>query len=1025
MADIVGTSGNDTLTGTADRDYIRGLEGDDVINGGDGDDTLEGGAGNDRLDGGDGNDYIDSRGGGDDTLIGGAGDDFIYDHDGGADIFEGGDGNDRLYAYRSPNTQSGMGPSAIPAAVLLMRGGTGNDEITYRALVNNGIGINGDTLTVDGGDGDDLIDVSAIQSVTINAGTGTDHVVLDYRSGAASITLGAGADIIEIQQNGGLITSGILEVTDFQVGAGGDRLYLTELRNSYRKDILGTNPFATGLLRLVQNGADTVVQLNTLGPGGAVTGFRTLLVLRNVQASSLTQENLGYPQDGSVPLPVTLNGTESDNRILGQGGNDVISGLGGNDTLFGAAGNDTINGGAGRDTIFDGSGDDIVNGDTGDDWLYSYDSGSDQLFGGDGSDYISVSRTSIVAAALVLDGGTGNDYIEYFNFGNILETLTVRGGAGDDYINLSLSGGGTVDGGAGDDRIYVNILSGPVTITLGAGRDILATTYGSFFAQLSFRNPLVVTDFEVGLQGDQLDLLTMRSEYFTGWDGLANPFTSGHFRAAQQGADVILQFDDNGGGDRFVTFLRLSNLSLFNLSALHLGWDAGPVGIYGSEAADTFDGTSAADRYYGGQGNDILRGDAGIDALFGDEGNDQIDGGSGSDFLYGGLGDDRYIVDAQDDLVFENLSAGTDTVESASNFYLYANIENLTLTGTGNSFGVGTDAANVLTGNAGENLLIAGAGNDTVNGGGARDAIFGEAGDDVLNGDAGIDYIVAGIGNDTLDGGADADEMYGQDGDDIMRGGASFSTDIMVGGLGNDTIYGNSGLGDYDLLYGNEGNDIFYVDTPDDLVFEQLNEGIDTVYADINGAGFYLYDHIENLILLDDTPFGVGNSLDNRITGSATGNYLLGGRGNDTLNGAGGNDVLFGETGNDIFVFTSGTGADVIGDFTRGQDRIDVSSYGLSFTQLQARFTQSGANGAIQFANGDVIVLNGVTMSTLTAADFILTAAAEPDAEPKADTAPDISTAFDAEMLFDDGAMLYADSGLQRWQPIRTDFEFV
>jgi serralysin len=417
-------------------------------------------------------------------------------------------------------------------------------------------------------------------------------------------------------------------------------------------------------------------------------------------------------------------------------------------------------------------------------------------------------------------------------------------------------------------------------------------------------------------------------------------------------------------------------------------------------------------------------GGSGADVLIGNSANNRLDGGAGVDQLYGGTGNDTYIVDRQDDLVFEDANGGLDTVESASNFYLYANIENLTLTGTGNSFGVGTDAANVLTGNAGENLLIAGAGNDTVNGGGARDAIFGEAGDDVLNGDAGIDYIVAGIGNDTLDGGADADEMYGQDGDDIMRGGASFSTDIMVGGLGNDTIYGNSGLGDYDLLYGNEGNDIFYVDTPDDLVFEQLNEGIDTVYADINGAGFYLYDHIENLILLDDTPFGVGNSLDNRITGSATGNYLLGGRGNDTLNGAGGNDVLFGETGNDIFVFTSGTGADVIGDFTRGQDRIDVSSYGLSFTQLQARFTQSGANGAIQFANGDVIVLNGVTMSTLTAADFILTAAAEGVSKFDADVM-DLSKALandnDMGALFADDAA-FVSEGLQRWQPVYGEY---
>ena len=265
-----------------------------------------------------------------------------------------------------------------------------------------------------------------------------------------------------------------------------------------------------------------------------------------------------------------------------------------------------------------------------------------------------------------------------------------------------------------------------------------------------------------------------------------------------------------------------------------------------------------------------------------------------------------------------------------------------------------------------------------MHGGAARDAIFGQDGADNLFGDGGIDYIVAGAGNDTIDGGADADEIYGQEGDDTITGGASFDTDIIVGGDGSDTIYGNSGAGDFDYLYGNLGNDTFYVDTSADLVFEQVGEGTDTVYAGINGGGFYLYDNIENLILTGNTPFGVGNGLDNSLTGNAIGNYLLGGLGNDILHGMGGNDVLFGEGGNDTFVFTAGTGGDVIGDFTRGQDRIDISAFGLTFAQAQANFIQNGNVGAINLGNGDLIVLHNVTMSQLTAADFIFAAVAEP-----------------------------------------------
>src|SRR6266480_717300 len=49
MANIVGTSGNDTLLGTSGQDTINGLAGDDYIDGGAGQDVIIGGLGNDTL----------------------------------------------------------------------------------------------------------------------------------------------------------------------------------------------------------------------------------------------------------------------------------------------------------------------------------------------------------------------------------------------------------------------------------------------------------------------------------------------------------------------------------------------------------------------------------------------------------------------------------------------------------------------------------------------------------------------------------------------------------------------------------------------------------------------------------------------------------------------------------------------------------------------------------------------------------------------------------------------------------------
>ncbi|MES2492887.1 MAG: hypothetical protein V4579_06340 [Pseudomonadota bacterium] len=173
---------------------------------------------------------------------------------------------------------------------------------------------------------------------------------------------------------------------------------------------------------------------------------------------------------------------------------------------------------------------------------------------------------------------------------------------------------------------------------------------------------------------------------------------------------------------------------------------------------------------------------------------------------------------------------------------------------------------------------------------------------------------------------------------------------------------------------GGNGNDSYYVDTGDDLTFEGLNGGIDTVVANIDGpnSGLYLYANVEDLLLSGMTTFGVGNQLDNRITGNLGVNLLLGGAGNDTLDGKENNDVLFGQAGNDTFVFERGTGGDVIGDFARGQDRIEIVGIYSSFSQMKTHFVQVGAIGAIDLGAGDIVVLHGITMSQLTASDFVL-----------------------------------------------------
>ncbi|RYG86611.1 MAG: hypothetical protein EON59_09570, partial [Alphaproteobacteria bacterium] len=131
--------------------------------------------------------------------------------------------------------------------------------------------------------------------------------------------------------------------------------------------------------------------------------------------------------------------------------------------------------------------------------------------------------------------------------------------------------------------------------------------------------------------------------------------------------------------------------------------------------------------------DDMIIGSSAANLLIGGDGNDTLIGGPNADRLYGGAGNDTYHVEIITDLVFEDVDGGTDTVNAFTSFYLYANIENLTLgEGLGDAFGVGNELANVIQGNESSNLLIAGAGDDTVRGGAGVDSLFGESGNDQL-----------------------------------------------------------------------------------------------------------------------------------------------------------------------------------------------------------------------------------------------------------------------------------------------------
>lgn len=117
--------------------------------------------------------------------------------------------------------------------------------------------------------------------------------------------------------------------------------------------------------------------------------------------------------------------------------------------------------------------------------------------------------------------------------------------------------------------------------------------------------------------------------------------------------------------------------------------------------------------------NLILNGSANADG-FGNILNNMLTGNTGSNTLFGSAGNDTYVVDGSDTVV-ENPGEGTDTIRSSASYTLPANVENLILTGSGNTDATGNSQDNAITGNSGGNTLDGGAGNDTLTGGAGND----------------------------------------------------------------------------------------------------------------------------------------------------------------------------------------------------------------------------------------------------------------------------------------------------------------
>ena len=264
------------------------------------------------------------------------------------------------------------------------------------------------------------------------------------------------------------------------------------------------------------------------------------------------------------------------------------------------------------------------------------------------------------------------------------------------------------------------------------------------------------------------------------------------------------------------------------------------------------------------------------DAIIGSDLANVFDGGGGADAMWGGSGDDTYYVDRADDFVFENVDEGTDTVFATSNYTLSANVEMLSL-----AYGIGIQAAgnagnNWIWGNGLNNLLVGGGGTDAMAGGLGDDTYYVDSADDVVseNANEGTDTVFA-TSSYTLS--ANVEMLSLANGTGIQATGNAATNWIWGNGLDN-VIVGGGGT---DAMAGGFGDDTYYVDSADDLVGENANEGNDTVFAT---SSYTLSANVERLSLANGSGIqATGNAGNNWIWGNGLNNVLDGGAGTDTV----------------------------------------------------------------------------------------------------------------------------------------------
>ncbi len=371
IENLIGSSGDDTLTGSVAFNSLEGALGNDLF---------FGSAGNDTLSGGQGSDTANYSAFASVVSLGGFG-----------ILNKGALGTDTLIAVETI-VGSGQQGDTVDHSLASFAPSTGTiTNLTTGAVTVNGTAPLPLSFTVS--QFENVIGSGLADSITGNSANN----VLSGASGNDSIFGSAGVDTI----NGGL---------------GTDTANYSSLGGVVTLGAFGT-------LNKGSLGTDTLIDVEVI-VGSSLSGDTVDHSGASVAPATGTYTDLSsgtvFVNGTADPLPLAFSVSQFENvigsgfadTIIGNADSNSLSGGGGNDSLDGGVGNDTLIGGAGDDTLIGGIGFDVLTGGAGNDRfrflsltdridvIKDFSSSLGNLGTLNGRDFIEVSATGFGATSL-------------------------------------------------------------------------------------------------------------------------------------------------------------------------------------------------------------------------------------------------------------------------------------------------------------------------------------------------------------------------------------------------------------------------------------------------------------------------------------------------------------------------------------------------------------------------------------------------------------------------------------------------